>query len=170
MSELLIAILVGLTSRFSAKLGIGGERGRSRIPGLYPAEGSRDNCAMTTRSYWTLVSLVGVGLFFGRMEAATPTEVWPLWPGEAPGVVPETSGEERILAGRPRPFYQIADVRKPTVSIYRPTAESANGTAILLCPGGGLQRLALEHEGLEMTEHLLRCSASPRRHLGLEPH
>ncbi len=155
MSELVIPFLSGHTSRFSAKLGFERQQGESRIPGLYPERRSRDNSLMTTHCFRMLFALVGAFLAFGRMGAATPTEVWPLWPGEAPGVVPETSGQERILEGRPRPFYQLADVRQPTVSIYRPSAEKANGTAVLLCPGGGLQRLALEHEGLEMTEHLL---------------
>lgn len=56
------------------------------------------------------------------------------------------------MEGRPRPFYQITDVSKPTVSVFLPPKERRLGTALLILPGGGLQRLAYEHEGLEVAE------------------
>jgi 2-keto-4-pentenoate hydratase/acetyl esterase/lipase len=89
------------------------------------------------------------------LEAAVPSEVIRLWPGEAPGTQKEGLGEERVLEGRPRPFYQITDVTVPTIAVFQPESAKRNGTAVLLCPGGGLQRLAIEHEGLEMAERLL---------------
>ena len=90
-----------------------------------------------------------------RLEAGVPSEVIRLWPGEAPGVQSEGLGEEHVLEGRPRPFYQITNVTIPTIAVFQPEAAQRNGTAVLLCPGGGLQRLAIEHEGLEMAERLL---------------
>ncbi len=94
---------------------------------------------------FTPLSLLGVA----------PTETIQLWPGKAPGVQPTGLGEEQVLEGRPRPFYQITNVTVPTLAVYLPEASKRNGTAVLLCPGGGLQRLAIEIEGLEMAERLL---------------
>ena len=36
---------------------------------------------------------------------------------------------------------------KPTLSIWLPKPELANGAAIVICPGGGYGGLAVDHEG-----------------------
>src|SRR5262245_25597367 len=71
-------------------------------------------------------------------------EIIPLWPGEAPG---ETGplGPEHVLPDRPRPFDQITNVSAPTLAVFHPAAGKRNGTGVLVIPGGGLERLALEH-------------------------
>ncbi|HRI16036.1 MAG TPA: alpha/beta hydrolase fold domain-containing protein [Verrucomicrobiota bacterium] len=105
--------------------------------------------------YFTRCAVAGVlagllsSLAFGR-EAGT---MLPLWPGQPPG---ETSarGEEHKVEGRPRPFYQLTDITTPTLVVFHAPAEKRNGTAVLVCPGGGMQRLAYEHEGLEAAEWL----------------
>lgn len=81
------------------------------------------------------------------------SEVFNLWPGAAPG---ETGafGPEHVLPDRPRPFDQITDVSVPTLSVFLPPKDKANGTAILVIPGGGLERLAIEHEGYEVAQWL----------------
>ena len=58
------------------------------------------------------------------------------------------------MEGRPRPFYQLTDIGVPSMEVFVPPSGMANGTAILVCPGGGLQRLAYEHEGLEVAAWL----------------
>lgn len=98
-----------------------------------------------------LCLIVG-GFSVGAVE---PTEVVSLWPGEAPGEQRANVGEERVLEGRPRPFYQITGVTQATLSVYQPDPSKWIGTGVLLCPGGGLQRLAIEHEGIEMAEQLV---------------
>jgi acetyl esterase/lipase len=65
-----------------------------------------------------------------------PEEV-PLWPKGAPGAVGTT------------------DKDRPTLTIYRPAREKRNGTAIVVCPGGGYGHLALGHEGQEIADWLL---------------
>lgn len=82
-----------------------------------------------------------------------PSEVFNLWPAAAPG---ETGniGPEHILTDRPRAFDQITDVSVPTLAVFLPPPEKRNGTAMLVIPGGGLDRLAIETEGYEIAEWL----------------
>ena len=86
------------------------------------------------------------------IAAVEPGETFYIWPDRtAPGDTRER-GEERVLEGRPRPFYQLTDISEPTVTVFQP--DQPNGNAVLVCPGGGFQRLAWEIEGLEMSAWL----------------
>lgn len=89
----------------------------------------------------------------GAWAGTEPDSVLPLWPGTPPGES-QARGEEHRVEGRPRPFYQLTDVTNPSLSVFLPPAAARNGTAVLVCPGGGLQRLAWEHEGLEVARWL----------------
>jgi 2-keto-4-pentenoate hydratase len=103
-----------------------------------------------------LPSFVG-GLFalLSTLNAAVrePDLVLPLWPGTPPGES-RAKGEEHRVEGRPRPFYQLTDITVPSLVVFHAPAERRNGTAVLVCPGGGMQRLAYEHEGLEVAAWL----------------
>lgn len=90
------------------------------------------------------------------LESVTyrPSEVITLWPGLPPGEKAGAYGPEYVLPERPRPFDQITDVTVPTLSVFLPKPEKATGTAMLVIPGGGLERLAIEHEGYEIAEWL----------------
>lgn len=76
-----------------------------------------------------------------------------LWPATAPG---ETGniGPEHILPDRPRPMDQITNVSVPTLAVFHPPADKRTGTGVLVIPGGGLDRLAIETEGYEVAEWL----------------
>ena len=82
-----------------------------------------------------------------------PDLVLPLWPGTPPGES-RAKGEEHKVEGRPRPFYQLTDIATPSLVVFHAPAEKRNGTAVLVCPGGGMQRLGYEHEGLEVATWL----------------
>ncbi len=89
------------------------------------------------------------------LESVTyqPSASFNLWPGTPPGEKGNL-GPEHVLEGRPRPFDQITDVSVPTLSVFLPPPEKNTGTAMLVIPGGGLERLAIEHEGYEIAEWL----------------
>ena len=59
-----------------------------------------------------------------------------LWPDGAPGAVGKDD----------------ADV--PTVTIYLPAPSQATGAGIVVCPGGGYSRLAVDHEGHQVARLL----------------
>lgn len=44
---------------------------------------------------------------------------------------------------------------KPELIIFRPEGK-ANGLSIIICPGGGYEKLAIEHEGTEVAEALIK--------------
>jgi acetyl esterase/lipase len=82
-----------------------------------------------------------------------------LWPGPAPGekgpVGEEkdtTNSTDRLVAGRP--VIRIGNVSDPTLAVYRPPAGRENGTAVLVCPGGGYYILAIDLEGSETCKWL----------------
>jgi len=83
--------------------------------------------------------LVWAPIVFGgwalAAEESSP-KVELLWPGGAPGAV----GDE--------------DRDKPSLTLYLPPPEKANGAAAVICPGGGYGALAVDHEGREVGEWL----------------
>jgi acetyl esterase/lipase len=48
----------------------------------------------------------------------------------------------------------ISNVSQPTVTVYLPAREKATGTAIVICPGGGYQHLAIDKEGHDIARWL----------------
>jgi len=72
----------------------------------------------------------------GATTAAEPkTDL--LWPNGAPGAKGDADGD------------------KPSITIYRPDKEKANGAAIVVCPGGGYGHLAMGHEGQQIAQWLV---------------
>lgn len=50
--------------------------------------------------------------------------------------------------------YSYSLVNRPTLTVYRPPAGTANGTAVIVCPGGGYVHLAMTHEGTDVCKWL----------------
>ena len=48
----------------------------------------------------------------------------------------------------------VSNVTKPTLTVFKPSAETKNGTAIVVCPGGGFMALSIESEGYEVAKYL----------------
>ena len=44
------------------------------------------------------------------------------------------------------------DLDKPALWVFLPASDKANGTAVVVCPGGGYQRLAIGHEGKDVAD------------------
>ena len=81
-------------------------------------------------------------LFVATMlSAQSPVEL-PLWPDGAPNTNGLTGEQEDLKGGR------VANVTHPSITVYRPA--KPNGMAVIMCPGGGYARLAMNHEGHDM--------------------
>ena len=48
----------------------------------------------------------------------------------------------------------LSKVSRPTLTVYLPPAGTANGTAVIICPGGGYMHLAFTHEGTDVARML----------------
>src|SRR5262245_22478963 len=47
---------------------------------------------------------------------------------------------------------RISNIRNPTLTVFLPAAGKANGTAIVICPGGGYGIVAAGHEGYDVAK------------------
>lgn len=82
-----------------------------------------------------------------------------LWPGKAPNMdgidIPpeysETATNPDRFAGLP--LTGVFNVSEPTMTIF-PAKIAGNGTAMLVFPGGGFQKLAIDLEGTEVCDWL----------------
>lgn len=50
----------------------------------------------------------------------------------------------------------VLNVSNPTLAIFKPAAGKANGTAIVVCPGGAFHMLALDNEGYTIAQWLVQ--------------
>jgi acetyl esterase/lipase len=85
-------------------------------------------------------------------RAADPIK---LWPGKAPGETKDI-GPEKLTEPKKgqADVKRLGNVSEPTVTIYSPPKDKANGTAVVVAPGGGYSILAIEHEGSDVCEWL----------------
>jgi len=79
--------------------------------------------------------------------SARPTVV-PLWPGGAPGSRGWTQQEEESI--RPPNLKIVRNVTQPTLTAYWPESAVANGTAMIVCPGGAYHFLSIDMEGTDV--------------------
>ena len=92
--------------------------------------------------------------------AAKPADqIVPVWPNDPPGddrdVGPErdfTKPADKLIAGRR--IIKLGNVSKPELHLYLPPEEIRNGSAMVICPGGGFHILAWDLEGTEVAEWL----------------
>ena len=65
-----------------------------------------------------------------------------VWPDGAPNDSGLTGPEQPLENGR------VANITRATLTVY--PAARPNGMAVIMCPGGGYRRLAMNHEGYDM--------------------
>jgi acetyl esterase/lipase len=92
-------------------------------------------------------------LFLTSVAFAGEPKVIPLWPGIAPGSEKWSAVEEETI-GQQDNVRRIRNVVTPTVTAYLPDRASANGTAVIVCPGGGFTHLAIDYEGHDVAKWL----------------
>src|ERR1700733_14831805 len=97
-----------------------------------------------------------LGMFLTTLAAAQ--EVIPLYPATPPGSTQESSTPESY----PEKEYfsklwnteVVANVTKPTLTVFKPSPELRNGTAVVVCPGGGFMALSINSEGNDVAKYL----------------
>jgi acetyl esterase/lipase len=77
-----------------------------------------------------------------------------IWPAAVPGETKDIGEETAVASGTPTPITRVSNVSQPTIALYRPPADKANGCAVVICPGGGYSILAYDLEGTEVAQWL----------------
>ncbi len=84
-------------------------------------------------------------------EAATPAPVLPLYTGAIPDSKPSQVKETTVNQADGA---SVSDVVQPTLTVFMPSRDKANGTSVIICPGGGYSRLAIDKEGYAVAKRL----------------
>lgn len=79
-------------------------------------------------------------------------EVLPVYPAAVPGAKPTPATYQETTVMREGRGASITKVSVPTLTVYRAAKDKANGTAVIICPGGGYSGLAIGHEGYPVAE------------------
>lgn len=103
----------------------------------------------------SLLGLVPISILALSTVSSAQQQVIPLWPGGAPGSETWTQKEDTthfppLAAGGPL----VRNVTQPTLTVFPPDPSPGNGTAVIVCPGGGFHFLSWDSEGTEVARWL----------------
>ena len=90
-------------------------------------------------------------VFLATLAAAQ--DVIPLYPGTPPGSTPENYPEKAYFSKEWNTDV-VSNVTKPTLTVFKPAPELKNGTAVVICPGGGFMALSITSEGADLAKYL----------------
>jgi acetyl esterase/lipase len=104
----------------------------------------------------TSAVLLFVFLFGLTASASEPMALWPKGaPGEKGGIGVEkdtTKPGDGLIGGKR--VVRLGNVSIPTLTLYRPSKHKDTGAAVVVCPGGGYNILAMDLEGTEVCQWL----------------
>ena len=98
-------------------------------------------------------TLAFIGLLVIFATNVQAQKVIRLYPGAAPGSEKWAHKEKEYFS----PIWNtqvVTNVVQPTLTLYAPEPSTANGTAIIICPGGGFHALSINSEGNDVAKWL----------------
>jgi acetyl esterase/lipase len=90
---------------------------------------------------------------FCLSATANAQQVIRLYPGAAPGSEKWTHQEKEYFS----PIFNtqvVTNVAQPTLTVYAAAPADANGTAVVIAPGGGFHALSINSEGVDVAKWL----------------
>jgi len=89
------------------------------------------------------------------LHALAEEKVVRLYDGPAPGSEnwKQTEQENNSNYWHTRVVFNVAN---PTLTVFQPEAGQANGTALVICPGGGFFALSIDSEGFDVARWLVK--------------
>lgn len=81
---------------------------------------------------------------------ALSQEILPLYPGKIPNSIQADYTETKNISSDGNIRY--GQVSKPTLQVFLPAKEKANGTAVVIVPGGGYRIVSYVNEGIKIAE------------------
>lgn len=97
------------------------------------------------KSFITALCILQIGIFYSQEIIELPYE---------PNVPVEWIGAEKEYFSDIWKTQVVTNVSKPSMQVFRPEAAIANGTSVIIAPGGGLYALSINSEGNEVAEWL----------------
>jgi acetyl esterase/lipase len=100
-----------------------------------------------------LRTFASVGLLLFLTNVALAQKVIRLYPGAAPGSEQWKQQEKEYFS----PIWNtqvVTNVVNPTLTVFLPEADKANGTAVIICPGGAFHALSINSEGVDVAKWL----------------
>lgn len=98
-------------------------------------------------------ALRALGSLVLMAAGALAQEVIPLYPGAAPSASQGNYPEKQYFS-KVWNTEVVTNVTKPTLTVYKPAAGTSNGSAIIVCPGGGFMALSINSEGVDVAKWL----------------
>ena len=98
--------------------------------------------------------ICGLVLFSGWMLAVERGQEMRLWPHDAPGSEGETAQEVSQPSDNPKLPKRFTVVHYPSIYVFLPPREKANGIAVVIAPGGGHSQLVIDKEGWDIADWL----------------
>jgi acetyl esterase/lipase len=102
--------------------------------------------AAALRRFLFVVTIALLPASFTALAADEPPQI-PLWPNGAPGFEDRRNELERAQD------YWVRNIHNPSITVFLPPKEKANGAAVLICPGGGFRELVFKAEGSEPAKY-----------------
>lgn len=91
-------------------------------------------------------------LFF-LAQLCAAQDVIPLYSGTVPGSTPANYPEKEYFS-KVWNTDVVTNVTRPTLTVFKPSPELKNGTAVVICPGGGFMALSIASEGTDVAKYL----------------
>lgn len=98
--------------------------------------------------------LCAMGMLAGGLMAAGRGDEILLWPNGAPGADPAGGPDSVQMQGTDKSSTRIQNVHKPSIAVFLPSKEKANGMAVVVAPGGGHSSLVIGKEGYDIADWL----------------
>jgi len=95
---------------------------------------------------YTMKKLAAILIITLQCLSACAQQTIPLYKDAVPNSI-ATADEEVVSEDK-----TVSKVSRPTLSIYLPPKEKANGTAVIICPGGGYGVIVMQYEGSKIAE------------------
>src|SRR5262249_26433151 len=100
------------------------------------------------------VKIVGFVVLFGILAVSVKAQkLVRLYPGDPPGSEKRENREKQYFSSIWNTEV-VTNVSQPSLAVYAPDASVANGTAVVICPGGAFFALSINSEGIDVAKWL----------------
>lgn len=96
------------------------------------------------RHFISMILLLSTGFVYAQSDSL----VIPMWKDGAPGFEKRKNDPEEAKD------YWVKNINNPSITVFFPPPGLANGTAVLICPGGGFRLLVFKSEGIDPAKYL----------------